>query len=155
MKKLYIDAYNVLHKMPRLAKLLKSDADAARRNLVQRITAAYASKGDIVIVFDGHGEQIASGRRIRVMFAESGNADRWIRMRLEKDTRVRNAVVVSSDREVMRHAKAMGAQVQSAEEFIAGINRPHGQDDEGVNRNRGLSDAEVTEWLDLFQNPEA
>jgi predicted RNA-binding protein with PIN domain len=145
---LYIDAYNVLRKQPRLSRLLRSHSDAARRGLVAQVTGSHPGV-DVIVVFDGRGEPIDAGRRVRVVFTGGDSADAWIRRQIEKAANVKHTLVVSSDLEVARHARAMGAAVQSSEDFLARVSRGT-QAESGVDRNRRLSEGEVREWMGLF-----
>jgi predicted RNA-binding protein with PIN domain len=148
-KVVFIDGYNLLRKQPRWNALLRSHADAARAACVRAVTRSLGHDTDAVLVFDGHGKPIVSGCRMRVVFAASSSADAWIRRQLESIARPRNAMVVSSDHEVTRHARAMGAGVCRSEDFLRSIERGVGATP-GIDRNRGLSEAEVREWLQMF-----
>lgn len=58
-KHLLVDAANVLHAWPELRALLKRDRDAARSQLVQRLTAIHdAESMRVTIVVDGRGREI-------------------------------------------------------------------------------------------------
>jgi len=149
-RSVYIDAYNVLRKHPRLSRLLRSNAEAARLALVQAVTRTHGRGVDLFIVFDGHGVPIAAGSRVHVVFTRAGSADGWIRGQLERSRHPRQTLVISSDHEVAQHARAMGAAVQPSEQFLDSMNRGVATS-EGMDQNRGLTDGEVREWLALFE----
>ena len=148
-KKIYVDAYNLLRRDHRLARLMKSNADAARRSFVELVGSRLRHAQQCVVVFDGNGEAISSGSRLSVVFSNTRTADSWIRMRLEKETDRKSVLVVSSDREVCNHAAVCGAGVLSAEAFLAGKEEANGA--EGQEKPEGrLSAKEVAEWKRLF-----
>jgi len=150
-KKTYIDGYNVLRKLPRLERLMKSNSDAARRGLVEFVRRRMKDKGHVVIVFDGHGDAVGGGAAIRCVFSLTRTADSWIRLHLELERQTRSVLVVSSDNEVRAHALACGASVFSANEFIADIKAPDEDEDrEQALKNRQLSESEVRQWLRTF-----
>ncbi|MFA6233568.1 MAG: NYN domain-containing protein, partial [Bacteroidota bacterium] len=141
-KRTYIDGYNLLHKISRLERLMKSNADAARRGLVEFVRKRVRGKGHVVLVFDGHGEVIGAGSSISVVFSLTRTADDWIRHNLEQDQHPRMTMVVSSDNEVRAHAVACGAAVRSAQEFIRDEKREKPDLAEMQLKNRALSERE-------------
>ncbi|MFZ1730756.1 MAG: NYN domain-containing protein [Bacteroidota bacterium] len=149
-KRTYIDGYNLLHKISRLERMMKSNADAARRGLVEFVRKRMSGKGKIVLVFDGHGEVIGAGASISVVFSLTRTADDWIRHNLEQDRHPRMALVVSSDNEVRAHAAACGAALLSAQEFIKGEQRVKPDMVEMNLKNRTLSEIEIKFWLEEF-----
>ena len=52
-KRTYIDGYNVLRKISRLERMMRSNADAARRGLVASVQKRSRSLGHVFVVFDG------------------------------------------------------------------------------------------------------
>ena len=147
----YIDAYNVLHKVPRLSRLLASNADAARRGLVTMLSSRREHATVMHIVFDSCGEPINDVRDVTVVFSMSRSADAWIRMRVEQERNPRAVLVVSSDREVISHAAAMGAAVRTAEEFLGNDLRALSRAEVPEKETRPLSKGEINEWMALFQ----
>lgn len=149
-KQTYIDGYNVLRKISRLERLMKSNADAARRGLVEFVRKRARGKGHITIVFDGHGDVIGAGSSIAVIFSLTRTADDWIRMHLEQNRQPRMALVVSSDNEVRGHALECGAEVMSAQEFIADRRTEKEDHAEMYLKTRPVPDSEVRFWLNEF-----
>ncbi len=148
IRNIYIDGYNVMHKVPRYSKLMKSDSDAARRGFVESLRGRIPGGAQAVVVFDGAGEHIASDGRISVRFSLTRSADSWIRKAVESETHPARVLVVSSDHEVQNHARACGAQVQRAEDFLN--SREPGKPQEEKPSAGTLSDREVSEWMKLF-----
>ena len=150
-KRTYIDGYNVLHKISRLARMMKSNPDAARRGLVEFVRKRSRAKGQITVVFDGHGDAIGGGRAITVVYSLTRTADDWIRFQLESDPYPRMALVVSSDNEVRAHAAVCGAHLLSAQEFITDVKKESADLVEQHIKNRPVSESEVRFWLREFE----
>ena len=152
---MYIDGYNVLRKIPRFEKLLRSDGDAARRRFVEFVAAhdAVRKYAATYIVFDGHGEPISSGIRIRVIFANTRTADSWIKLKIEGEKNTRNTLVVSSDHEVQNNARACGASILRAEDFLNSRQDRESHDNEESYKEQNVSPDEIQFWLDEFSSP--
>lgn len=150
----YIDAYNVLHKIPHLARLLRSNADAARRGLVEIVSAHRVPGATMHVVFDAFGEPIGGGAGVTVVFAMTRTADGWIRMRIENDPAPRASLVVSSDHEVLAHAAAMGAATLSSERFLGSRATGAAPSGEEAKRRGRLPQSEIDEWMSLFTRGE-
>ena len=153
-KQTYIDGYNVLRKISRLERLMKSNADAARRGLVEFVRKRMRSKGHITIVFDGHGEVIGGGPSIAVVFSLTRTADDWIRLHLELNRHPRMVLVVSSDNEVRGHALECGAEVMTSQEFIADRKAEKEDYTEMYLKTRPVPESEVRFWLKEFDSPD-
>ncbi len=151
---IYIDAYNVLHKIPHLSRLLRSNADAARRGLVEILSAHRMSGATMHVVFDAYGEPIRGGAGVSVVYAMTRTADAWIRLRIENDPAPRASLVVSSDHEVLAHAAAMGAATLSSERFLGSRTASAATTGEEAKRRGRLPQSEVDEWLTLFNGRE-
>jgi predicted RNA-binding protein with PIN domain len=148
----FIDGYNLLHKVQGLGKLLKSHSDAARRGLVD-LVCGRAMKGAVTwIVFDGVGEQISAAAGYHVVYSGSRSADEWIRVRLEREIQPRQALVVTSDAEVARHAKSLGARVEDADAYLGRESSGIAQSTSAEKPGDVLSDSERRLWLKLFEN---
>ena len=149
-KRTYIDGYNVLLKINRLGRLMKSNPDAARRGLVEFVRKRARDKGHVVIVFDGHGDAIGGGSSITVVFSLTRTADDWIRQQLEQDAHPRMCLVVSSDNEVRAHAAVCGARLLSSQEFIDDRKRGTGDAVEMHLKTRDVTEGEVRFWMREF-----
>ncbi len=146
-----IDAYNVLHKLPELGRILSQQPDYARRALVERVENwAAGTKARVVLVFDGRGEDLPS-RAVRVVFSGNESADRHIRRALEKSANPRAVTVVSSDLEVAAHARACEAEAMRSETFLERIHGRAEAVEEDV-KNRKLTPSEVEYWKRLFES---
>ncbi|PLX31101.1 MAG: hypothetical protein C0600_06440 [Ignavibacteria bacterium] len=149
-KQTYIDGYNVLRKISRLERLMKSNSDAARRSFVEFVRKRARSKGHITIVFDGHGDVIGAGSSVAVVFSLTRTADDWIRMNLEQHRHPRMVLVVSSDNEVRGHALECGSEVMSSQEFIADRKTQKEDHTEMYLKTRPVPESEVRYWLNEF-----
>lgn len=159
-----IDGYNLIHK---LRKVERAEAMAAMRERLEAMLARYRQKSrrHVTVVYDGGGGPRPHSSRGSVEVIYSGNnksADRWIIDHVRSvEPRPGAMLVVTSDREIRRHATAWGAQCIDSETFIGelasmGITaggsartaRKAGGKSEG---SRSLSDNEVDYWLQLFE----
>lgn len=152
-KKTYIDGYNVLRKLTRFERMMRSSGDAARRGFVEFVRARSRNKGHVTVVFDGNGMAVGGGPNLSAVFSQTRTADSWIRMQLELERQPRAVLVVSSDNEVRAHALACGADVQSAQEFIADGEVPDREDfREQYLKTREVTERELAYWLKQFSD---
>ncbi len=152
IKMYYIDAYNVMHKIPSLSTVMKNNIDIARRNIIEQIAMWTPKASKSVIVFDGASDTVLSQTKQRkIVFSKSISADQYIRHELEKLGSTRTVCVVSSDHEVRNHAKAIGAQIVSAEEFITQI-QPREKNIDEDHKEQHVSKKEVEMWMKIFKH---
>ncbi len=154
-----VDGYNVILRSPRLRPGPGRTLRESRDKLLNLL--AWMLGGDdtrFVVVFDGAGE---AGRdeprgRVQVMWSRPPEkADDVIRGLVEKrvggDERV---TVVTSDIEVARHARAMGADVSLSDLFLASaLGAAAGTEGEGrgePEKPAALSKKELAEWAEIF-----
>ncbi len=117
-----IDGYNLIRQSPELAGLDRQDLQLGREALVD-ILAAYnkLKPHKITVVFDGTAEPCLYGSRdrakgIAIRYSQGGeSADDLIRRMARRDKV--QALVVSSDREVMAAAESAGATVMDSAAF--------------------------------------
>jgi predicted RNA-binding protein with PIN domain len=111
------------------------------------------------VVFDG-SQQVVPGNRFRyrgiqVLFSGAGKtADDRIRQFILNSPRPESIEVVTSDREIQNTARNLGCWVTSSPDFWKRLTRssePEGPGREAGESDRELSDREVQEWLNLFQ----
>ena len=131
MKKLILDGYNVIHKIPELEVLLSTDLESAREGLSNYLIVWKRRndyKGQLYIVFDGksdfkslpetnHGE-------IKFVFTHtSQTADDHIISMVKKEQNSNSITVVSDDNYVVSECAFHGANVKSVHSF-AGTQKP-------------------------------
>jgi YacP-like NYN domain len=144
-----VDGYNLI-----LRALRES-----REKLVNLLSWAVGS-GDarFIVVFDGAegGSRVDGSGRVEVRYSKPPeNADALIRRIVEDQVeRVERLTVVSSDLEVARHARAMGADIAMGDLFLASAIGPASADGasapEGADKPTTLSKKELAEWAELF-----
>ncbi len=119
---LIIDGYNLLHKIPELARLLETDIGSARHRLVRRIEAtALAMARQTTIVFDGRGagtDPALTSRHLEVYFSPANlSADSVIERLVCRFPAPGKILVVTSDHAEHDTVSGAGAQTMSSEEF--------------------------------------
>ena len=129
-RELYIvDGYNVLHAFFHGAS--KEELFARREWLADRLASFAGLHGaDVVLVFDGHGEQSSScetagGGNVEVCFAGGKfTADTLIARRIAEQPADVSSIVVSADQEVQRTATKAGVRRMTPHELGLLINDP-------------------------------
>jgi predicted RNA-binding protein with PIN domain len=109
---LIIDGDNVAHR-------LVDAVPERRRDDLLTLVSAYAEQAgtDVVVIFDGHGSDMAIGR-VSVQHAQSETADSVIERLAHRRSETDSVTVVSSDT-VLRHvAHRDPVHVMSAREFV-------------------------------------
>jgi hypothetical protein len=109
---LIIDGYNLIRQSHSLKRLDALNLEQGREALLKRLTAYHEVRNHpITVVFDGWGGFNLSSTRtkyegITVIYTAQGQtADEWIQARVKK---VPYGAVVTSDREIQRHAERVG-----------------------------------------------
>lgn len=149
-----VDGYNVIHRSPALRPGPDRSLQESREKLVNLLSWAVGS-GDarFVVVFDGAegggGDVCAS--RVEIRFSRPPrSADDLIRSLVEEQIeKVERVTVVTSDLEVARHARAMGADVSLADLFLASALGPITP--EAPEKPVTLSKKEIEEWAEIFR----
>jgi predicted RNA-binding protein with PIN domain len=153
-----VDGYNLILRSPQLKPGPGRTLRESRDKLVNLLSwAVGAGEARFMVVFDGAeagGEDETSGR-IEVRFSRPPQkADDLIRTLVEdRVERVDRLTVVTSDLEVARHARAMGAEVSLADLFLSSMLGPRaGQESgEAPEKPATLSRKELEEWAELFR----
>lgn len=125
---LIIDGYNVLHQIEDLAELIRTDLQAARHRLVRQIeNTAHRMAPQTTIVFDGReagGDTSLTSSHLEVCFSPGNlSADTVIERLVTKFKTPEKILVVTSDHAEHATVSSAGAQVMSAQEFIAQCER--------------------------------
>jgi len=120
----WVDAFNVIHRLPDLAALLDSDLDECRARFLEALAPlALRGRERWTVVFDGprHAVERAPGR-LRVVTAPS--ADVWILRALADHPHPGTVTIVTSDeRDIGGPARARGARVVPADELAASLEK--------------------------------
>ncbi|HYM80205.1 MAG TPA: NYN domain-containing protein [Candidatus Limnocylindria bacterium] len=150
-----IDGYNLILRSPHLKPGPSRTLRESREKLVNLLSWA-VGPGDsrFVVVFDGandvsHDEP--SGR-VAVRYARPpAKADDLIRDLVEDQIeRVERLTVVTSDLEVARHARAMGADIAISDLFLASLLPSQAESEDQSEKPTTLTRKELEEWAELF-----
>jgi predicted RNA-binding protein with PIN domain len=159
-----VDAYNVIHRAPELRPGPQRTLRESREKLLNLLSWAVGTGAKFLVVFDGAegGGKDGGAGRIEVMYSRPPEkADDLIRRLVEdRVERVDRVTVVTSDLEVARHARAMGADISIADLFLASVLGPARQaaGEENPEKPTTLTKKELEEWAELFKrgkNPES
>jgi predicted RNA-binding protein with PIN domain len=154
-----VDGYNLILRSPALKPGPGRTLREARDKLVNLLAwAVGAGDARFLVVFDGseeRGEDESSGR-IQVRFSRPpAKADDVIRTLVEERVgHVERLTVVTSDLEVARHARAMGADIALADLFLASVLGPLGGEAaaDQPEKPEAISRKELEEWAELFRS---
>ncbi len=149
-----VDGYNLIHRSAALRPGPDRTLRQAREKLVNLLSWAVGS-GDakFLVVFDG-AEGISSEERqgrVEVRYSRPPkSADDVIRGLVEEQMRrIDRITVVTSDLEVARHARAMGADVSLSDLFLASVMGPVSPKNPA--QPVALSKKEIEEWAEIFR----
>jgi len=152
-----IDGHNLIGQMPSVSLDDPDDEEVLVRLL--RTYRARSGKAVTVIFDPGSGsaltERYQSGG-VQVVFAASGStADDVIVRRVQKSRNRQAILVVTSDRALADRVRRLGARVQDARDFGAGLKQPAGErlpEDPPAWKERPLPPEEVKAWLAMFES---
>ena len=122
-----VDGYNVIRRTPALNALFHKQLAQSRDALAARCAAWRQARRDVaevLIVFDGRAAvadllSTPGGAGVRAIFTpRSETADQRIAELVRESGAARQLIVVSDDAEVVRQARACGAQVLAVREFL-------------------------------------
>lgn len=129
METFIIDAYNLIHKIPELKKLLSEEQDIIVDTLTAKLqNYFYNSRNKVMVVFDGHGKN-KSSKNIEVRFASTdithgyNNADDLIKSMIDRSRNKKLLNVVTSDNEIRWYAGDSGCNVISSKSFWSELKR--------------------------------
>jgi len=132
-----IDGYNLIRQSQRLKEIERYDLQAGREALVEAVAAYRRLKPfPVTIVFDGGDALPGMPRRdqlkgIRLRFSKTGElADEVIKRIIGREKA--NALIVSSDREIIDYAQTKGAATISSVEFDERLEMAQYMDSKGM-----------------------
>jgi len=148
-----IDGHNLV---PYILGIALSDPDDEMKLIQQLQGYCQKRRKSVTVYFDSAPVGQAGVRKfgsVQAVFVREGvTADKAIMDRLaELGKRARNAIVVSSDRQVSQAARAVHAKVISSKAFATEMRAVLEDEPELDPRNRLLSQEEVAEWEALFR----
>lgn len=162
MNKIIIDGYNLIHRVPELAKILEVSLEQARDELIRLIKRYLLSKQvEIIVVFDGNHSQIGienahQTRKLKIVFSKYPfKADPMIKNLIGNESNKKSLTIVTDDSDIIQFAKANKTRVSASADFHNLLVKRF-QSPEIYNKyDRELSDEELTEWLKLFGENES
>ena len=147
-----IDGYNLILRTPALKPGEGRTLRQARTKLLSLLSWTVDTRVRFLVVFDGAEVRGRDSRqdRIEVRYSKPpAKADDLIReLVADRVERVEGLSVVTSDLEVARHARALGADVSMADLFVASLLGPGST--EGPEKPASLSKKEIEEWAEIF-----
>jgi predicted RNA-binding protein with PIN domain len=148
-----VDGYNLILRTPALRPGEGRTLRHSRNKLLSLLAWAVDPGVHFIVVFDGaevRGRDAHQGR-VQVRYSKPPEkADDLIRSLVaEQVERTEGLTVVTSDLEVARHARALGADVSLADIFLASLLGPGtGSEPE---KPSTLSKKEIEEWAEIFR----
>lgn len=149
-----IDGHNLIGQLPDIS--LDDPNDEAL--LVQKLIGFTArTKNQVLVVFDHGlpgGSSRMSTRSVQVVFASGrSTADRVMMERIRKIPDAKGWIVVSSDNDVLASARLRRMGTLHSDEFAKLLQAPPKPViDRGEAVDVHLTDAEVDEWMNLFDS---
>ncbi|MES2345814.1 MAG: NYN domain-containing protein [Chlamydiota bacterium] len=148
----FVDGYNLLF---RLSKDEKKSLQTKREILLATLASFNLN---LSIVFDSvlerHGiEERGHWQNIEIIYTELGqSADAYIKQQLMDSNTPRQETVITSDRELARICKHLGAHVQSIETFIEKIAKRKLKSRKPKLHPFKESDKEIARLLKIFES---
>ena len=138
MKTIIIDGNNLLHKIRQIKEMHSYDKAGAAFALRDFVRSRYKAKANIIIVFDGHGNNEGKS----VIYSGNVTADTIIREKIEQAKNSRELVIVSSDAGITDLAKVCGCEVIKSENFAKSLS----EDVKSPAKNKNVNE--------LFEKPD-
>lgn len=151
-----VDGYNLILRTPALRPGPERTLAESRRKLVNLLSWAVGTgEACFVVIFDGSEQSGRDERsaRVEVRFSRPPEkADDLIRRMVEDQVeRVERLTVVTSDLEVARHARAMGATVALADLFVASLLGPAPGAGAESEKPTTMTKQELERWVEIFR----
>jgi predicted RNA-binding protein with PIN domain len=148
-----VDGYNLILRTPALRPGDGRTLRQSRAKLLSLLSWTVDTSVRFLVVFDGaevRGRDSSEGR-VEVRYAKPPEkADDLIRALVaERVEREETLTVVTSDLEVARHARALGASISLADLFLASLLGPGAAGD--PEKPAALSKKEIEEWAEIFR----
>ena len=150
-----IDGNNLIH------ALAEVGPEVSRTGLCGVLAAALAGE-TVCVVFDGPQRMELSpqvAEAVEAVYCPGRKADDTVIARMNADSAPRRLIVVSSDREIRRHARRRRCESVTSEQFartLVGIlgrqDRPR-RASEPPEKHHGLAADQTDDWMELFGYP--
>jgi predicted RNA-binding protein with PIN domain len=152
-----VDGYNLILRTPALKPGGGRTLRQSRYKLLSLLAWAVDPRVRFIVVFDGAEVRGRDAReeRIEVRYSKPPDkADDLIRSLVQHHMeREESLTVVTSDLEVARHARALGADVSFADLFVASLLGPGASPE--PEKPAALSKKEIEEWAEIFRHRRA
>ncbi len=116
-----LDGYNVIQQDPDLSRgsLREGRLRLIRSIEIQRPQGS--ARNRVTVVFDGRREVSSPpvDSLVRVIFTSGESADDRIKQLVARAPHKRNQIVVTNDRDIRHHVRALGAGIMGVKEFLA------------------------------------
>ena len=150
-----VDGYNLILRTPELRPGPDRTLQASREKLENVLSWMMGPNAQFLVIYDGADGVGRPGKdgRVETRFSRPPEkADDVIRALVEKhEGRDDPLTVVTSDAEVARHARAMGADIALADLFLASAMGPARATSETPEKPASLSRKELEDWADIFR----
>lgn len=145
MKHYIIDGNNLIYKIKKLEKLVKSDNQNVREKLSFMIENYFIQKNvSITIYFDGYENLPIKLNKVKIIYSEKDTADNKIRLQIDAAKNKRNLVVISSDvKDIIRYAEKNGCSILASEQFAELLNSYSNRNISDEKENSGISVSEI------------
>ena len=145
MKHYIIDGNNLLYKIKKFKKLVKSDNQNVREKLSYMIENYFNQANvSITICFDGFENLPIKLNKAKIIYSEKDSADNIIRSQIDSAKNKRNLVVISSDvKDIIRYAEKNGCLILASEKFAEMLNNFSNKNTSDEKENSGISDSEI------------
>ncbi|MCK5147685.1 NYN domain-containing protein [bacterium] len=158
MGRLYIvDAYNLMHQMPSIKKMMDSDLQRSRELLINMLSSFVGKRRiKLTLVFDGvggigHPTTPASG--MKIIFSRNGEkADPLIKRLVDRLDQPRLCTVVTSDNEIVRYVRQYGCKIISSNIFFGQLHATQADttNDPGADEKPVIDKNDVNDLLTMF-----
>ena len=150
-----IDGYNLILRTPDLRPEGGRTLAESRQKLENLLAWMLGTNARFLVVYDGAEGMGSSGKSglVETRFSRPPQkADDLIRVLVEELVeKYEGLTVVTSDAEVARDARAMGADIALADLFLASAVGPARNPAEVPEKPASLSKKELEEWADIFR----
>ncbi len=149
-----VDGYNLILRTPDLKPGGDRTLADSRQKLENLLAWTMGADARFLVVYDGAEGMGHGGKsgRVETRFSKPPQtADDLIRVLVEDYLRKNEGLtVVTSDAQVARHARSMGADIALADLFLASALGPT-RNTETPEKPASLSKKELEEWADIFR----
>ena len=128
MRFLLVDAHSVIFASPELHALHQRHMEAAREQLIRRLTAYQDATGTrVVVVFDGQGKTATEDKRpgsVQIFYSgKKGGADQVIERLVAKYAQQHDITVATNDHLVQQTAITFGGLAISVDALLADLDK--------------------------------